>query len=553
MEKCEMKNLYIILLCFVALLMSACGKQYTRNASILEAESLMDEHPDSAYKLLNNISHPEQLSEKDYAAWCLHFSYAQYKLYKDIKSDSLIQIAVDYYADSKLKKYGGISYYLLGCISELLHEKEKAMMAYKNALVELEGINEYNISGLTTFNMGYIYRQDKNFYLANSCYKQSLHYFNLSGNKNFQFYSCVELTDMYQRLDYPFDSVMFYSKKTLKLSREIGDSLLSYRIISRQGELYNTIDRRKAIDNLLIGFHHLPDLQIRNASFLAYLYSQENMSDSATYYLKIANKEKMDNELEILKDFASGMVSEVNNNFRQAFYSFKEAYSKQDTIFQEKLKSQLYTIDKQFDLSEKENENAKLKIANRNKVIWIALLMILVLMAVVVLLLINAYYRKKQTENKIKQQKMEFDLKEKELENKTKYDLLLSKLSHKLDVTIHFKKIKLDATNPQKKEEFIEELTNQIILVESEWQYYINETNSLFNNKIALLQKKHTQLTSSDMIVIALICMGINIMDSCILLNSSKETMYTRRKRIKKRLGIDAEVDLEEWIKRSIL
>jgi len=535
------------------LLLTACGKQYTQNPTILKAESIMEEQPDSAYLLLSSISHPEQLSEKDYAAWCMHYTFAQYKLYKDIKSDSLIQIAVNYYSESNLKKYSGISYYLLGCVSELLHDNEKAMLAYKNALVTLEGTEEYNLLGLISFNMGYIYRQDKNFYLANSCYKESLKFFSFSGNRSLQFYSCVELTDMYKRLDYPFDSVLFYSNKALKLSREMSDSLLSYRIISRQGELYYYIDRKKSIKNLLLGFQHLPDLQIRNASFLAYIYSQENMHDSASFYLQIANKEKMDSELEIFKDLANGSVSENRNNFKQAYYSFKEAYSRQDTIFQEKLKSQLYTIDKQFDLSEKEKENARLKFANKIKVIWISLLIILVILALVVLLLINALYKKKQAEHIINQQKTEFELKEKELEIKTKYDLLLTKLSQKLETTIHFKKLQLGTTNPQKHEEFIEELTNQIVLVENEWQYYIDETNGLFNNKIAILQKNHTHLTSSDLIVISLISMGINITDSCILLNSSKETMYTRRKRIKKRLGIDAEVDLEEWIKKNIL
>ena len=551
--KRDMSYLCMILLFIITLLMSSCGKQYTNNSIILKAESLLDEHPDSAYQLLASISHPDQLSEKDYAAWCLHFTNSQYKLYKEIKSDSLIKVAVDFYNDSKLKKYSGISFYLLGCVSELLNKKEHAMLAYKNALLVLEGTGEYNTSGLTAINMGYIYRQDKNYYLANSFYKESLNFFKLSGNRNFQFYSCVELSDMYQQLDSPFDSVMYYSNRALKLSREINDSLLTYRIISRQGELQRYNDRRKAINNLLVGFNHLPDQQIRNASFLAYIYSQENMTDSASYYLKIANKEKMESELELLKDLTNGIVSANRNNFKQAFNSFKDAYFRQDTIFKEKLKSQLYTIDKQFDLSEKENENAKLKIANKNKVILIALLLILVLIAIVVLLLINTYYRKRQAENKINQQKMEFELKERELENKTKYDLLLSKLCHKLDVTLHFKKIHLGANNPQKQEEFIDELTKQTILIESEWQYYIDETNSLFNNKIAILQKNYTQLTSSDMIVIALISLGINITDSCILLNSSKETMYMRRKRIKKRLGIDAEFDLEEWIKKIVL
>ena len=74
----------------------------------------------------------------------------------------------------------------------------------------------------------------------------------------------------------------------------------------------------------------------------------------------------------------------------------------------------------------------------------------------------------------------------------------------------------------------------------------------LFNNKITDLKAAHTELTPSDIIVIVLIGLEMNVSDSCVLLNSSKETMYGRRKRIKKHLDLDNEVDLEEWIKLVI-
>jgi len=90
-----------------------------------------------------------------------------------------------------------------------------------------------------------------------------------------------------------------------------------------------------------------------------------------------------------------------------------------------------------------------------------------------------------------------------------------------------------------------------MIFTKDEWQDYIDEANNLFNNRVSDLKNKHRGLTPSDLIVIVLICMRIDISDSCTLLNSSKETMYIRRKRIKKRLGIDD--DLKEWIKQNVM
>ena len=547
----KLKKKQILLLSIFCLLLTACGSPYTDNAIIIKAESLLNEHPDSAYRLLSGMNKPEQLSKRDYAAWCLHYTHAQYKLYMDIKSDSLINVAVNYYANSPLKKYSGTSYYVLGCVSELLHRNEKAMLAYKKAYLALDGTKEYKTLGLVTVNMGYIYKQDKNYYQANICIRKSLKYFELSGNKKCLTSSYFEVSNMSLQLDYPFDSTMFYSNKALKLATKINDPVLIHHIISKQGELLYNKNRRVAINDLLVGFNHCPDIRVQNAAFLAYLYSEINMPDSASFYLKIANKEKGDIELELFKSLTSAGVFESRKDFRQAYYMIENAYLKQDTVFRDKLKSQSYKIDKQFDLSEKEKENAALKIANRTKIIWIGVLIILVLIILLLFQRRNILNKEKQALLEIEKQKTEFKLKAKELENSLKHELLLSKLQQRIEMTLCFNKIQQGTFNPKKEGEFIETMTNQVILAKNEWQDYIDETNSLFNNKITDLKAKYTELTPSDIIVIVLISLGIDISDSCVLLNSSKETMYIRRKRIKKRLGID--VDLEDWIKQSII
>lgn len=550
MAKCKMKDVRLLFLYVFAVMLSACGPKYTDNRIILKAESLLNEHPDSAYKLLSSISKPEQLPKPDYAAWCLHYTHAQYKLYIDIKSDSLINVAVDYYAKSNLKKYSGTSYYLLGCVSELLKHKGKAMLAYKKAVLALNGTNEYNTLGLATVNMGYVYEQDGNYYQANICIKKSLDYFKLSGNKKCLASSYFELSNISLQLDDSFDSTMFYSNKALKLAKDANDTLLYCNIKSRQGELLSRRNPRAAIGSLLVGFNHCPKLKIRSASFLAYVYSGLNMPDSASFYLSIANKEKGDTELEILKNLTGAGIFEDDKDFKQAYLSMESAYLNQDTIFRNKLRSQTYRIDKQFDLSEKERENAKLKIANRTKIIWIGALIILVLITVLLFQRRDSRNKQKHTALEIQQQKLEFELREMQLENSKKHELLLAKLQQRIEMTLRFNKIQQGAFDPKKQEEFIEILTKQMILAKNEWEYYIDETNSLFNNRIEELKDKYTELTPSDIIVIVLISLGIDISNSCILLNSSKETMYIRRKRVKKRLRID--VDLEEWIKINI-
>jgi len=544
---------YILILSFLCLLLSACDSQYTDNPilikaeSLLKADTLVHEHADSAYKLLNNIPNPKRLSKADYAAWCLLYTNAQYQLYMDIKSDSLIKVAVNYYAGSKLKKQSGTSYYLLGCILKLLNQNDKAMLAYKQAYAVLDGTGEYFILGKIVFNMGHIYLIDYNYTEANSCFKKSLKLLEKTGMKEDQISPCLEISCMSDQLGYSFDSVLFYSNKALKLAKEVKDTVAYYSIISAQGELYHLKNSKLAINRLLVGFNHCPELRTRTASFLCDIYSNINKPDSATFYWEIARKEKREDD-QLLKYLCGAQVYENRKDFKQAYYFINKAYCKQDSISQNSQKKQLLRIDSQFDLSQKEKANSELKINNRNKIIWIGFLIILLLITLVILQRVNALHKKKQAELVLKQQKIEFELREKELELRIKHDSLLYKLQQRIEMTLRFKKLQQGGTSPRKQEEFIELIIKQVVLAENEWQYYIDESNLLYNNEITDLQDKYTELTQADIFVVILTALGISISDSCILLNMSKETMYTRRKRIKKRLKIDADTDLEEWI-----
>lgn len=536
----------------ILILLTACHSEYTDNAILLKAESVLNAHPDSAYRLLSGIKNPEKLSDSDYAAWCLHYTHAQYKLYMDIKSDSLVKIALNYYTRTHLKKYSGTSYYLQGCILELLQRYNEAMLAYKKAVAELDQTKEYNTRGLATINMGYIYEQERNYYQAYVCAKKSLEYFELSGNIKYRASAYHTLSNMLLQLDHPLDSILFYSNKALNLAKEANDSILYYTILSRQGEFLEKENPEQAINCLLAGFSHCPNRKIRNALYLAYLYSKLNKPDSASFYLKKSDKQKGDTELEILRNLASAGVFEGHKDYKQAYYQIEKAYINQDSVYREKVRNQSYAIDRQFDLSEKEKENASLKIANQTRAIFIAALLIVVL-------LILLLYQRKNSRNKerhafleIKHQKLEFELRKQELENRRKHDLLLAALQQRIEMTLRFNKLQQGVFNPQKQEEFIETMLNQVLLTKSEWQYYIDETNNLFDDKIAALKKTHTDLTPSDLIVIVLISLGINIVDSCTLLHSSKETMYARRKRIKKHLNLSNEVDLEQWVRENI-
>jgi len=540
--------------CFalICVVLASCKPKYTDNETILRAESLVNSVPDSAYYLLSSIKDPENLSKADYAAWCLHYTNAQYKLYKEIKSDSLIQFAINYYGKSDLTKYNGTAHYLSGCISQMHLNNKKAMLAYKLAEDILGKTDEDNLKGLVDFKIGYIYLQDELFNESLAYYKKSLFYFKRSKNKLYQAFTYRALSDTYSRLNYSSKSILKYNDLAIKLSKESGDSKNYYDNLARKGELLYDQDYYHATEFLLQGFRHIPAQRSYYAAFLAYTYSKLNRLDSAKYYLQISLTDTLDSRTKILIYLAGAYVIKAEKNPNRAFNYLERAFMVRDSIFHESMRNQLVRIDKQYDITKKEKENAVLKIANQRIVILMTLFAIGFLVILIMLLLIKNKHKRKQAAFEMKNQKLEFDIKTEKNENEQKRRLLLAKLKNRIENTLIFNQLKIGYLKKEKKEDFINEITKQSVISEKERQFYIDEVDNLFYKKIKELKNRINDLTSSDLIVISLMCLEIDITDCCSLLDMNINTMYVRRKRIKKHIGLSKEDDLECWIKENI-
>lgn len=532
---------------FVIFLIS-CQGRYTRNDVILKAEKLLDATPDSSYKLLSSISNPQSLSDADYAAWCLQYTHASYKLQKKILFDSIIQISVNYYRNSKLKKQSGTAFYLLGCISELSNKDSVAMEAYKEAENVLALSDESNLKGLVQFNLGYICMKEEAYNNSLKYFRKSVKYFNQSKNKKYLAYAYRKISNIYNQLDYPFDSVMHYTELALKASKEAGDSINYYSILSRQGELLYNRDYKPAKELILKGYHYFPSKQSYYASYLSYIYLKLNQPDSAKYYIKIALLDKFDSSSQLIALHAAALISEGSNDYKKAYSYLEKGYILRDSIYALNISDKLQRIDKQYDLTRKEEENATLRIANQTKIMWIALLAVGFLIILVLFLFIRNRLKQKQADYELEKQRLKFSNETTKIQNLQKMELLLVKTKNKIENTLAFNKLNRNLMTHGKKEQFIEEITKQSTLSEKDWPDFIKEVDHLFENRISKLQVEFIELTESDCIVIALICLKINIPNSCILLDMHKNTIYNRRKIIKARLDLDSDSNLDKWI-----
>ena len=188
-----------------------------------------------------------------------------------------------------------------------------------------------------------------------------------------------------------------------------------------------------------------------------------NKPDSAKYYLKISLG-NTNNSTNIITGYQAGaLIARDAGNYRKAYYLLEKAYGNRDSVYQLNIRSQLYRIDKQYDLSEKEKENSDLTIANRTKLIWIAVLIIAVLVAFIIVMLFINRYKKQKMIHANKLQILEFEKETVRINNKQKQEIIYLNLNNKIENTLRFNKIKRGILQKENKDSFVLEITLSLI------------------------------------------------------------------------------------------
>jgi len=135
----------------------SCREFNSYPTPLKEAERLMDLYPDSALKILENEINTEELSEKQYADWCLFLTQARDKEYVEHETDSLIKIAVDYFEKGSDVNRQMLAYYYLGRVSQDLGNAPQAQANYIKALEVGHSSNNYPLLARINSNLGMLY------------------------------------------------------------------------------------------------------------------------------------------------------------------------------------------------------------------------------------------------------------------------------------------------------------------------------------------------------------------------------------------------------------
>lgn len=282
------------------------------------AECIMDDNPAYADSLMRSINPHSILTKRQRARYALLYTATEYKNDQLFTSDSLIMEAVRYYSIRNNIDYRFLSYYYLGCVYLEMNQLTDAFVAYSQAEVLVDRINNDYWKGLLYARLGYIYYE--------TCImSRAAEYFSQS-------YKCYENAEM----NYHKYSSLFWEARSQLNGKQylIADSLAQvvqdWAIENKNIDLYNSaINLRfravlyfNDIDRIINCYE---DNISQNINFDI---NQCDILSLALYYVKTKDYSKAEY---YLGGADSSLANSVSDTLYYNFYKYLLAKDKGDT------------------------------------------------------------------------------------------------------------------------------------------------------------------------------------------------------------------------------
>jgi hypothetical protein len=273
------------------------------------------------------------------------------------------------------------------------------------------------------------------------------------------------------------------------------------------------------------------------------LYHLEARPDSALFYgrklLKHINGTAlvdMRKTMYILSESHSKL-----KRFDSAFYYQKKLQAYSDSVFQKNQSQQIAQLEAEFDLKNKEREIKRLDFARQSEVfarnVFATGLVFVVIIAILVFAILRVGIRAR---------KKEIEAKNLLLDNFTRKMVEKSELVEELRTQIE--QFRSEITEPKERIENVSQILNSSILTEEDWEQFKGLFDQVHRNFFAELKLKHPNLTAAEVRIAALLKLNLSTREMASMLGISVESANKARYRLRKKLDLQPEQDLQEFI-----
>ena len=408
-----------------------------RSESILRtADSLMEEHPDSALAILKRDSLEICRSGKDFRLWyALSRTEADDKCYIQHVSDSSIRIAAGCYDSYGSALQRVRADYLLGRVYCDMHLYGHALTSFNKAIaVDAENdsvINRYKARAATW--AGYVYEVEGLHKDALRYNKLAYGYAKQAGAQVTEVYSLRDIGRSYRDLNRNDIAIPYY-QKAAKKAKTIDDANLYNMVMEELAGIYIEEGRLdEAYAALNTKFLATTDKDIASHYYIWAMYFEKiGQLDSAVAYDKRGMKySEISIKRDVSLDLARLLMKQGKRDEAMEYYEKYSVYS--DSVEASELKEtsdMLSQVEKSIDV---ERKNAALASSQLRLAAVMSILVVVVVIASVALLGMYLKRKRKQREQleRVRRYRLERSMKEKQRaqQNKERIALLENELT----------------------------------------------------------------------------------------------------------------------------
>lgn len=547
---------YISILLFIHILLCISCRSEKCDKIFSESESLLDLDPDSALSVLQSIIYPEDLDTEAFNRYTILKIQAEYKSGLDITSDStILSVKESYMKEGDAYNIALASYYS-GCYFKESGKQERAMENYLLALKYAEKIDDLNLKSLINNVIGFVLLDQSDPEAAMRYFRESAAYDIQEGNVKNEAISYIQIGDCFQYLGKP-DSAMHYNNLCLllvekeKLKEQHACVLQNIGVLyAREGEL------SKAEYYFKEALSHEPDSdgKIKIYNLLSDLYTENHQSDSAKIYMNyLLQKKDSIKDLYIKTNLYQTLSKneEYQGNYQKAL-EYHKVYS--DNLLKQLIANQdnkLLNLQKKYDYEKVRMHNIQLKL---NKTYILIALIICLLVVVVVAMISYKLYcsrlkKKSELNDKISQlNSISATLDEKEKSFRTYLLRHFNVLKKASSLELYLQNEKTH------KNEFWIKKFNDIVYGQDvlDWNVLYDVINQLHNGFFIKLKEQYPQLKEIEFRIICLTYSGFSTEETSLILGLSINTINTKRSAIRKKLGIEAYANLNDFLDQKL-
>ncbi len=531
-----MKKCFVLLLVAVSLMsFVSCNRNGSVRKVLADSESLMNERPDSALYMLQNIN-PKDLNFKRLRAeHSLLLSMALDKNYIDLTSDTLINVAVDYYRRHRDYERQFQSLYYQGRVYENAGQYSKAMLSFTEAEQIIDKVDNDFAKGLLYAHLGDLYDRFYNYQKSLECYMESERFYNKANRISHVYYARISIGCIYINMN-QIENAERILKEVIEWG-EVNNTGASIIAKERLADLYMRLG--KAADYWIFVPHDEKEHSTQYYATLAYQYALKDNRVKACEYLDSAWRaaDTLSDTTKIY-DFAYNVYKQIGD-YEMALNAYENLYSITDRTIRSAMQEPLVEVQRDYFLSQAENHALKLR---SSRIVLVAGCII----AVLALLIIMVYYRfllAKKQRNLDNYIDLYHELEEKLSERENEIDSIHTKVRHlfssQYDLLNQLCQISYENPGSSKAGAIYSKVTKEIDSFKSDNKFYnkleqiVNEYNDDVMRK---LREGMPKLSSQEYRMFCFFCAGFLPKAISILTDEPLAHLYVKKMRLKEKI-----------------